>query len=259
MEIGKLLKELRNKHGLTQFELAAHAGIAQSVISNVEKGGREPSLDSLTKICNVLDISLTDFFALLEGEPSARRNTITSSEALFLERLRQCSPDIRQRVMRACIAFMEAPNSSSDDSFISFSEPRNGSRKTRKYQKRVEGEAAAGVPITAVPDEDSFVSVPEKYLDERYFIVRARGKSMEDTIPDGACCVFQRDPSVDEGAIVLVQIDGATDQPEDTIKRIYRKGRQVELRSDNPEFKSMYYPVDSVNVTGVLITVLPFC
>lgn len=113
------------------------------------------------------------------------------------------------------------------------------------------------MPIAAVPEEDSFIAVPKKYLDERYFIVRARGESMEDTIPNGAFCVFRRDAYVDDGVIALVQIDGATDQSDDAIKRVYRKGKQVELRSDNPAFAPMFYPADTVRVTGVLVDLLP--
>ena len=121
----------------------------------------------------------------------------------------------------------------------------------------MEGEAAAGAPIAAVPQDDMTVSVPEKYLDERYFIVRARGNSMIDAgIFSGSCCVFARDAYVDSGAIALVQVEGPTDQPEGTIKRVYFSGDQVELRPENPEFQSMFYPADAVRVSGVLVKVL---
>ncbi|MGN1005180.1 MAG: LexA family protein, partial [Aristaeellaceae bacterium] len=71
------------------------------------------------------------------------------------------------------------------------------------------------------------------------------------------CCI-QGYPKYNKFDWILVQIDGATDQPDDTIKRVYRKGHQVELRSDNPEFDPMIYPADDVQVAGVLIDVLPY-
>jgi hypothetical protein len=126
-----------------------------------------------------------------------------------------------------------------------------------RFEKRVEGEAAAGAPIAAVPQDDMTVSVPEKYLDERYFIVRARGNSMIDAgIRSGSCCVFARDAYVDSGVIALVQVEGPTDQPEGTIKRVYFSGDRVELRPENPEYQSMFYPADAVRVSGVLVKVL---
>lgn len=125
------------------------------------------------------------------------------------------------------------------------------------FKKRVEGEAAAGTPITAVPEQDISVLVPEKYLSERYFVVRAQGDSMIDAgIPSGSYCVFTRDVTVDNGSIVLAQIEGPTDQPEDTIKRIFLHGKQIELRSENPVYEPMFFPAEAVQVSGLFVAVL---
>ena len=231
------------------------------VVDNWKKGGM-PRVDAVIKLASYLKVS-ADFLLELTDNPfpvSSSARDLNENEMALIDKLRIADPCTYEHVVKMASSIL--PNiseaavfSSSNDGIFNHKDEKS-SEKMRTFHKRVEGEAAAGLPITAVPEEDSFVSVPEQYLDERYFIVRARGNSMENTIPNGACCVFQRDMPAENGSIALVQIDGATDQPDDTIKRIYRKGQQIELRSDNSEFSPMFYPVESVQVAGVFITVL---
>jgi predicted nucleotidyltransferase/DNA-binding XRE family transcriptional regulator len=47
---GVLLREARKRAGLSQAELAARAGVTQSVISAYESGHRQPSLPALTAL-----------------------------------------------------------------------------------------------------------------------------------------------------------------------------------------------------------------
>lgn len=225
------------------------------------KKGRAPSSDIVFRMAKYLNVS-TDYLLGLSDHPSVvgeNTHKLDDMEATLIDRLRRSDPQVREIIMKMSFAVLPAME---NDAFLpsndaeSHHEKVKFGAKTRTLLKKIEGEAAAGAPITAVPEEDSFVSVPEKYLDERYFIVRARGDSMEDTISNGACCVFQRGVPLDDGAIALVQIEGATDQPDDTIKRVYRRGKQVELCSDNPKHDSMLYPAKSVQIAGILVAVL---
>lgn len=68
MNIGNQLREIRKMRALTQKELASLAGVAQSVVSNAENGEREPTLDSLAKLCKVLNLTLSDFFTMFENQ-----------------------------------------------------------------------------------------------------------------------------------------------------------------------------------------------
>ena len=235
---------------------------SNGVVENWKKGG-SPRADAVLKIAKYLNVSSDYLLGLTDNPNPASENArnLDDVETALIDGLRLADPVTRKTILT--MTFSVLPVKDKNDVFlfsndgISNHAEKKMPGKLSKFFKHVEGEAAAGIPITAVPDEDGFVSVPEKYLDERYFIVRARGSSMEDTIPDGACCVFQRNMPVENGSIALVQIDGATDQPDDTIKRVYRKGRQIELRSDNPAFDPMFYPANSVQVTGILVDVLP--
>jgi len=125
------------------------------------------------------------------------------------------------------------------------------------HYKRVEGKAAAGLPINSIPDRESLIAVPAKYLSERYFIVQAQGDSMIGAdINDGDYCVFQNDAYSDNGRIMLVQVNGSSDDPDVTIKRVKRLGNYIELHSDNPKYPPMTYAASDVQLMGVLADII---
>lgn len=50
--------ELRERHGLTQAELAARCGIDQGDISRIERGSSSPTARTLERIAAALDVDL---------------------------------------------------------------------------------------------------------------------------------------------------------------------------------------------------------
>ena len=52
------LRALRELRGLTQAELGSRAGIAAASVSHFETGQRGPSLESLVRLAEALDVSL---------------------------------------------------------------------------------------------------------------------------------------------------------------------------------------------------------
>ena len=59
-EVGQRIRELRQKQGMLQEELARKAGLSPSALSNFEQGRRRTSLDWLKKISNSLGVSVSD-------------------------------------------------------------------------------------------------------------------------------------------------------------------------------------------------------
>jgi uncharacterized protein len=55
---GALLREARQRAGLSQVELAARAGVTQSVISAYEAGNRQPSLPTLAALIEAAEFEL---------------------------------------------------------------------------------------------------------------------------------------------------------------------------------------------------------
>jgi len=59
-QVAKQLKELRQKRGLSMTELAAKAGLSRAMISFIESEFRNPTIDTLLRVCGVLKIELAD-------------------------------------------------------------------------------------------------------------------------------------------------------------------------------------------------------
>ena len=57
MTFGERLKTARKKMGMKQEELASLAGMSEAAICKIEKGAREPSLQSFRKIVLALRVS----------------------------------------------------------------------------------------------------------------------------------------------------------------------------------------------------------
>ena len=115
----------------------------------------------------------------------------------------------------------------------------------------IEGFAAAGSPLFAPETEEKSVSVQEKYTEEdmngrRYFVVVARGDSMEPEIPDGTPVVVQRDLQPLSGEVALVTLESSTDEPEYVIKKVRYLPDEIELSSYNEAYKPFQVPLSEV-------------
>lgn len=66
MELGPLMKQIRQSRKITLKALAGRTGLTASLISQVENGKTLPSLGSLRAILGVLETALSDFFRQVE-------------------------------------------------------------------------------------------------------------------------------------------------------------------------------------------------
>lgn len=71
-DYGELLKALRIKRGLSQKELARRAGVAQSLISQIENTGATPRLDTWAAIMGALDMAFDHMPRAKESPVRAR-------------------------------------------------------------------------------------------------------------------------------------------------------------------------------------------
>ncbi len=84
MDLGKKLREVRKRKGLTLQQVASGAGVSKSFISQIESGATKPSIASLKKVGDVLGIPIAALFeeeaanggpggdAVAEGEAGVR-------------------------------------------------------------------------------------------------------------------------------------------------------------------------------------------
>ena len=60
--VGKRIKELRNKLGVSQEELASIVELDRTYITSVECGKRNISIVNIEKLATALNVSLAEFF-----------------------------------------------------------------------------------------------------------------------------------------------------------------------------------------------------
>jgi putative transcriptional regulator len=70
-QVGRRLRALRQRQGLSQAELARRTGTSRTYIVALEQGQHEPTVELLARIAAALDASLRDVIWQLVGEPFA--------------------------------------------------------------------------------------------------------------------------------------------------------------------------------------------
>jgi transcriptional regulator with XRE-family HTH domain len=58
MSVGAIIKKARKSCGLTQGDLATKASMAQSIVSAIESGGRNPTIRTLKRLARALGLRL---------------------------------------------------------------------------------------------------------------------------------------------------------------------------------------------------------
>ena len=66
--VGKVIAAFRNKNGVSQEVLSGLADIGRSHLSAIERGERKPTLETLFRICNALDVKMSTVVAAIECE-----------------------------------------------------------------------------------------------------------------------------------------------------------------------------------------------
>lgn len=97
------------------------------------------------------------------------------------------------------------------------------------------GEIACGDPITAEENIEGYTEetfekpIPSGTL----FALRCKGHSMEPTIHDGSLVTIREQPTVEDGEIAAILVDGDN---EATLKRVKHQGDLIMLMPDNKEY-----------------------
>ena len=90
MNIGQKIREYRKNKALKLVNIAERTGLSKPFISEIERGIKSPSIETLSKICSALDITLAEFFT--EEEPSLSpelRKLLDSARDLTPEQVEQ--------------------------------------------------------------------------------------------------------------------------------------------------------------------------
>jgi repressor LexA len=113
------------------------------------------------------------------------------------------------------------------------------------------GKIAAGTPIEALENADSYVSVPNGMASlGNCFALEVSGESMiELGILDGDTVVIESGNTARDGEIVVALVD----REEATLKTLRRQGSEIALVPANSSFETQVLPADRVQVQGRLV------
>ncbi len=117
------------------------------------------------------------------------------------------------------------------------------------------GHIRAGAPHPAIEDIEEYVAVDKSFtVGGGNFLLKVEGDSMiEAHIEDGDYVVVRPQPTAHNGEIVAALVDG-----EATVKRFYKKGREIKLVPANPAYKEIVIKTgqSDVAVVGKVVAVL---
>lgn len=73
LEVAQSLRDERIRQKISMDHVAAKSGLSQPMISYVERGLRNPTLDTLLRIATALDVDLSRLIRRASKQPSAKR------------------------------------------------------------------------------------------------------------------------------------------------------------------------------------------
>jgi repressor LexA len=119
-------------------------------------------------------------------------------------------------------------------------------------QVKLVGRIAAGTPLDVV-ESDETLSVPRFLLGrvrpDRVYALRVKGDSMIDEhICDGDIALIENRTDVRDGEIVVALL---IEENQATLKKLYRRGANVELHPANSQLQPLTLPANQVCVQGV--------
>lgn len=107
MKIGTAIRSFRLQKGLSQGDIEKKTGLLRCYLSRVENGHTVPSLDTLSKIANALDLPIAQFFAdeFLGRQMNAQH--MSDDELRFLNQIRRYSTNLNENDRKLLLAMVK--------------------------------------------------------------------------------------------------------------------------------------------------------
>lgn len=107
MKIGTTIKGLRLQKGFSQGDIEKRTGLLRCYLSRVENGHTVPSLDTLSKIAQALDMPLAQFFAEDSLGRELDTHKLSDDELRFLTQIRRYSTNLNDSDRKLLLAMVK--------------------------------------------------------------------------------------------------------------------------------------------------------
>lgn len=244
MSFQQRLKERRESLGLSQVELAKKLGITKAAVSNYENGVSTPRADILFKVFDALKCD-ANFLFQDEMKELNQPDIFSEAEKNLIKKYRGLDTHGKKAV--DWIAEHELNRLQGIES------PIGGiiENATTAYTKIIPfpGKVSAGLGVEALPDYDTIAGP-----DAADFALLVDGDSMEPRYHSGQIIYIREQPTVENGQIAVVQIQGPDDfQPQAYLKKVKITGTTAQLISLNKTYDTITVPLDELTILGTVI------
>ena len=110
VNIGAVIRIYRGERGLSQGDIERRTGLLRCYLSRVENGHTVPSLETLAKIAEAMEISLADFFPGTETprdrETQRMLSELSAEEIRFLGEIKKYSSTLSERDRKLVLAMI---------------------------------------------------------------------------------------------------------------------------------------------------------
>ena len=110
VNIGEVIKTYRSQRGLSQGDIERRTGLLRCYLSRVENGHTVPSLETLAKIAEAMDMALADFFPGAETprdrETQKILGELSEDEVRFLTEIKKYSSTLSDGDKRLVLAMI---------------------------------------------------------------------------------------------------------------------------------------------------------
>lgn len=256
--LGKKLKELRDKKELSQQAVGKELGVSDVTIGRYERGERIPNIFIIKELSRIYDTSIMEI--LDEDE----RNTIIKHSRLKIPANFKINEDFF--------------NNNYDDDYLLKDmlvreEPTNYFDLKKKNERREEFRCL-DVDLSTLPELDIIGTVragvggvaQEDIIGHEYaytvnanrethFYLKVKGDSMEPRIKEGDLALVRRQSDVDSDDLAIVLVNNE----EGVLKKVVKKPNSIELHSFNPYYPTRvfaYEEMNSIKIIGKVIKII---
>ena len=107
MNIGMTIRGYRLQKGMSQGDIEKRTGLLRCYLSRVENGHTIPSLDTLSKIANALDMPLSQFFAEDSLAQDLDTTRLNDEELRFLSQIRRYTTNLNESDRKLLLAMVK--------------------------------------------------------------------------------------------------------------------------------------------------------
>lgn len=214
--------EINNK---TRYDICNDLNFPYTTFTEWYKGNIYPRIDKIEMLANYFGIKKSDLI-----EERKKENTkIEEPNQYVLDLYNSLTPENQMNT-------------------VSYMRALKLVNKPNKPRVQILGQTAAGKPIeygdSYAQDIDDISNIP----DNADYALVVNGDSMEPDIKNGQLIYVKECPDVENGAIAIVEVDGAV-----TCKKVYKWKDHIELQSLNTAYEPIIITAGNFRILGKVI------